>query len=287
MTLVQDVYFSSEFKKTYENYYNFNIPLDFNIDVSGINKIKFKLIDFSMMNSMLNVSSAHKNNEFKIRYLNVDYIINIPDGVYNATSLKDIINYSIGLLNIPLVFNYNKTTNKYYLMTSSGVISGNLLFYPQNCSLLLGFNQVSYNIIFPNLYYGENFANMLPYSKIVLATNLTFEVNSYNNFERKYSANTGVGDIIAWVPRDIPIFSTINYTNNGVEFELANKNIKSFNLSLLNEYNEYILDAPPSYIHFQLIMYDGTNWIKQIYKLISDIGYYLLSIYFILDKKKK
>jgi len=66
MTLTQDFYYSSEFKKSYEQNYNFNIPLDVNIDIKNTDKIKFKLIDFSIMNSMLNVSNAHKNNKFKV-----------------------------------------------------------------------------------------------------------------------------------------------------------------------------------------------------------------------------
>lgn len=281
MTLTQDVYFSSEFKKPYENYYNFDIPLDINIDVSGTSKIKFKLIDFSMMNSMLNVSFAHKNNEFKIRYLDVDYIIIIPNGSYTPTTLKDTINQYIASLNIPLIFNYNKTVNKYYLTTLNGV--NNLIFYPQNCSSLFGFTNTSYSIIFPNEYYSNTFVNMLPYSKIILATNLTFEVNTFNNFQTRYSGNTGIGDIIAWMPRDIPLFSTINYQGNG-EIELANKNIKSINMSILNEYNEYILDAPPCLIHFQLIIYDGTNWYKKFFDILNDIAYYLLSLYFGVKK---
>lgn len=283
MTLVQDVYFSSEFKKSYENYYNFDIPVDPNIDVSGTSKIKFKLIDFSMMNSMLNVSFTHKNNEFKIRYLDVDYSIIIPDGSYTAPSLRDTINSLIFTIPLPLSFNYDKKINKYTLITSSGVIGNDLIFYPQNCSSLFGFNKTSYTIIYPNEYTSETFVNMLPYSKIIITTNLIFEVNSYNNFQTRYSGNTGMGDIITWIPRDIPLFSTINYQGNG-EIELANKNIKSVGISILNEYNEYILDAPPCLIHFQLITYDGTNWYKRFYNILNDIAYYLLSLYFGIKK---
>ncbi len=31
--MTTDIYYSSSFKKDYENYYDFNIPLDINIDV--------------------------------------------------------------------------------------------------------------------------------------------------------------------------------------------------------------------------------------------------------------
>jgi hypothetical protein len=90
-----------------------------------------------------------------------------------------------------------------------------------------------------------------------------------------------MGDIIAWFPRDIPLFSTINFINSqNNEIEIANKNIKSINFSIMNEYREYILDAPICYLHFQLITYDTTNWYKKFYNLLNDIAYYLLSSYF-------
>jgi len=286
MTLIQDVYFSTEFKKSFETNYNFSVPLDNNIDLKPHEKIKFKMVDFSMMNSMLNISAYHKNNQFVIVVFAISYTITIPDGSYTPTSLRDWLNNYMTINTHPLAFNYDKTTNKYWLVTSAGVGMGDLLFYPQNCAALFGFTKPSYQIIYPNLYYSDSFVNMLPYSKIVLSTNLSFNVNVQTNLERRYSATTGTGDIICWIPRDIPLFNTINYTNiNNIEIDITNRNIKSINISILNEYQEYILDAPHSLIHFQLIIYDGTNWYKRFYKLINDIAYYLLSSYFVISKK--
>jgi len=281
MTLTQDIYYSTEFKKVYESNYNFCVSLDVNLDVRNNDKIKFKLIDFSIMNSMLTISSTHKNHQFKIKYLTVDYTITIPDGSYTASSLRDAINTILTASSKPLALNYDKKINKFYWIVSNGIVAGNLFFYPLNCASLFGFTKTSYELIYPNEYYGETFANMLPYSKIVLVSDLVFETNSQNNFINKYSAYTGMGDIICWIPRDIPLFSTINYFNNtNREIEIANKNIKSVNFAIMNEYQEYILDAPTCYIHFQLITYDNTNWYKRFYKLLYDISYYLLSLYF-------
>lgn len=287
MTRIQDVFYTTEFKKSNDTNYNFNIPLDININLLPNEKIKFKLINFSMMNSMLNISSYHKNNVFRVKYLNVDYYITIPNGSYTPTTLKDTINNLLVASNIgALVFNYDKITNKYYLNTISGITTNNLILYPLNCSLLFGMTSNSYQIIYPNIYYSDTYVNMLPYTKIIIGTNLAFDINSQYNLESKYSSNSGIGNIICWIPRDIPLFNTINYTNdNNNEIELANNNIKSINISLFNEYQEYILDAPSSYIHFQLIIYDTTNWYKKFYKIINDISYYLLSIYFNRNKK--
>ena len=274
MTYVQNVYYSSEFKKSYEYNYNFNIPLDINIDVRGSDKIKFKLIDFSMMNSMLNISAFHKNNMFNIKYLSIDNFIIIPDGSYTATNLKDVINNQLTLLSIPVIFDYDKKTNKFTINSNI-----NLQFYPLNCSSLLGFIQPSYSFLVLNSHTSETFANMLPYTKIILTTDLSFDTNTQNNFQIRYSANSGIGNIICWVPRDIPIFSTINYSGND-EIEIADKNIKSINFSIINEYQEHLLDCPNVFLHFQLITYDNTNWHKRFYNILNDIAYYLLSTYF-------
>jgi hypothetical protein len=80
-------------------------------------------------------------------------------------------------------------------------------------SKVLGFKNASYDVIYPNEYYSETFVNLLPYDKIVLTTDLSFECNSQNNFNKEYSAYSGTGDIITWISRDIVPFSTINYTN--------------------------------------------------------------------------
>jgi len=279
MTLTQDIYYTSEFKKTYETNYNFNIPLDVNIDIRDTQKIKFKLIDFSMMNSMLNISSYHKNNYLKVVYNGINYNVVIPDGSYTASILKDWLNTYFISINVPIIFDYNKSTNKFSVSAGIGLL-GTLFFYPQNSASLLGFNKTSYQLYYLTFNYSETFANMLPYSKIIITSDLVFDTNTQNNFENRYSAYSGTGDIICWCPRDIPLFATINYSNDtGREIELANRNIKSIKISIINEYQEFILDAPSCFIHFQLITYDNTNWAKKIFGLMNDICYYLLSIY--------
>jgi hypothetical protein len=261
-----NIYYSSEFKKSYETNYNFNIPLDVNVDVRGNEKIKLKLINFSMMNSMLNVSEAHKNNTFRIIYQSLEIDFTINDGSYTATSLKDYINNMFVEEELPITINYDKTTNKFYFILAES----NLEFYPLNTKKLLGFTNDVYSFINNNTYYGETFANMLPYTKIIITTNLVFETSSQNIFESKYSSNTGMGDIIAWVNRDIPLFSTINYTNvEEIDIPLANRNIKSINISIMNEFKEFILDAPECHLQLQLITYDNTNWTKRLKKLLN------------------
>jgi len=230
---------------------------------------------------MLNVSSSHGNNAFKIRYLDQDYIITIDDGSYTATSLRDAINGITDIYQLPLALNYNKTTNKFYFLVADGVSINELYFYPLNTSLLLGFTKVIYDMP-AGSYYAERFANMLSYSKICLTSkSLVFSNTTDNNLETKYKNNSGINEIICWVSRDIPTFATINYNNyEGTTFELATTNLKTINFQIMNEYKQVITDAPASFIQFQIIVEDNINWFKRFYKLMTDMYYALLSLYF-------
>jgi hypothetical protein len=278
----QDFYYSSESKETYEKNYNFTLPLDVNINLKGEEKLKFKLCDFTIMNTMLNVSSAHKNNTFDLVIFSVAYTITIPDGNYTAVSLRDWLNDYMTTNTHPISFNYDKSTNRYWLLTSVGITGTDLIFYPKNCASLFGFTKkFSYVIQYPNEYYSDTFVNMLPYTKIILTTNLSFDTNTQQNLAIPYrNGNNGIGNIVNWFSRDVPPFTTINYNNNeGIEIELSNRNLKSINFNLINEYQEYIYDAPICLLHFQLITYDNTNWYKKFFNVLNDISYYLISLY--------
>ena len=279
---VQDFFYSSQSKPSFEKNYDFNVELDLNVNLKSDEKLKFKLCDFTIMNSMLNVSAAHNNNIFDLVIFSVTYTITIPDGNYTAVSLRDWINDYMTTNSYPLAFNYDKSTNRYWLVTSVGISGTDLIFYPKNCAQLFGFNKkVSYVIQYPNEYYSDTYVNMLPYTKIILTTNLTFDNNTQQNLALPYkNGNAGVGNIVHWFDRDIPPFTTISYTNNmNKEIEISDRNIKSIKFSLVNEFGTSIYDAPQCLLHFQLITYDNTNWHKKFYSLLNDISYYLLSLY--------
>jgi len=278
----QDFFYSSQSKPSFEKNYDFNVELDLHVDLKPVEKLKFKLCDFTIMNTMLNVSSAHKNNTFDIVVFSVVYTITIPDGNYTAITLRDWLNDYMTANTHPLAFNYDKSTNRYWLLTSVGISGTDLIFYPKNCASLLGFTKKSsYVIQYPNSYYSDTYVNMLPYTKIILTTNLSFDINTQQNLALPYrNGNAGVGNIIHWFDRDIPPFTTINYTNNmNKEIEISDRNIKSIKFSLVNEFGTAIYDAPECLLHFQLITYDNTNWYKKFYSLLNDISYYLLSLY--------
>ena len=206
-----------------------------------------------MMNSMLNVSSIHKNNQFKVNYNEIDYIITIPDGNYNVISLRDKINEITESVSydLPLALNYEKTTNSYYWTTSESCI-----FYPLNMKMILGFNNNSYNLTSEIYTYGESFVNLLSYTKILITTNnLAFNPSTENNLERDYNSNEGINEIICWIDKDEPPFTTIKYENIiDNKYLISNKNFNYINFGIMNEYKEYIKDCSNCFIHFQIII---------------------------------
>lgn len=248
---IYNYYINTNNKDKDDTNYNYNYRLGNNIHLNENEELYFKLVNFSMMNSMLNISSFHGNNQFKISYSGTINTIIIPDGNYNTTTLRDKINDLLEILTLPIALNYNNTQNKYYWM-----VSNTCIFYTLNMKSILGFKEDNYNYnSSPNGYYGENFVNLLSYTKIVLTTNnLAFEPTTDNNLIKDYNANEGINEIICWINKDIPTFATINYENlTDDKLKISNENINYINFGIMNEYKEHIKDCPNAFIHFQLI----------------------------------
>ncbi len=106
-----------------------------------------------------------------------------------------------------------------------------------NCTSLFGFVKQSYEFLDGITTFADTFANLLSYTKNIIATNLVFTNSSQNNFQSPYHSNLGISNIKAWVSRDVPSFSTITYINNQYrEIEIANKNIKSLKILITSEF---------------------------------------------------
>lgn len=251
MMEIYNYYINTNNKDKDDTNYNYNYRLGHHFHLNENEELYFKLVNFSMMNSMLNISSYHGNNQFKISYGGTIDTIIIPDGDYNTTTLRDKINDLTDVLGLPIALNYDNTQNKYYWM-----ISDTCIFYTLNMKSILGFKEDAYNYSSsPNGYYAENFVNLLSYTKILLTTNnLAFQPTTDNNLIKDYNANEGINEIICWISRDIPTFATIYYENiMNNEIKISNNNLTYINFGIMNEYKEHIKDCPNSFIHFQLI----------------------------------
>lgn len=257
MNEVYNYYINSANQDKDDKNYSFNYRLGDNIHLNKNQTAYFKIINFSMMNSMLNVSSYHNNNKIQFIYQGNTYNITIPDGSYTATTLRDKINLlTDSPVDLPFALNYDKTINKYYwINTDSGT------FKPLNMKSMLGFKDDSVSLVGNVSKYADNFVNMLPYTKIILTTNsLLFEPTTDNNLIREYTSNEGINEIICWIDKDQPIFTTIkyeNYMNN--EIKIANRNITYINFNICNEYKEVIKDCPNWFLHFQIIIKENLS----------------------------
>ena len=140
MEEVFNYYINTGNKDLYDTNFNFNYHIGTNINLREDENAYFKLIDFSMMNSMLNVSSFHDNNKFKVDDNGSIVTITIPDGNYNVTSLRDKINDLTSAL--PIALNYDSSQNRYYWTNNEAGI----IFYPMNMKMILGFNYSSLSI---------------------------------------------------------------------------------------------------------------------------------------------
>lgn len=251
---VYNYYINTGIQDRDDKNYSFNFRLGNNIYLNKNQQAYFKIVNFSMMNAMLNVSSFHKNNQLRFFYNANNYYLTIPDGNYSVSTLKDKINDLLKTVFTPftLVLNYNSLTNKFYWNTSQDYV----IFYPQNMAMILGFTNDNYVIDINFNIYAEKFANLLSYTKIILTTNnLVFEPSTENNLNRDYSSNEGINEVICWIDKDIPTFATIKYENYmNIEHKLANRNITYINFNIVNEYKEVIKDAPNCFIHFQIIV---------------------------------
>lgn len=254
MTETFNYYINTGNKDRDDTNFNFNYRLSTNINLREDEQAYFKLIDFSMMNSMLNISSFKDNNKFKVDDNGTIVTITIPDGNYNVTTLRDKINELTSAL--PIALNYDSSQNRYYWVNNEAGI----IFYPMNMKMILGFNYSSLSLIIGN-NYGNQFVNLLSYTKILLTTNnLAFNPTTDNNLNRDYTSNEGINEIITWIDKDIPTFATITYENRmNIEHQITNRNITYINLSIMNEYKELIRDCPNSFIHFQIIIRKKNN----------------------------
>jgi len=246
---IYNYYINTNNKDKDDNNYNYNYKLPYNHTLNENEELYFKLVNFSMMNSMLNISEYHGNNKLKISYGGTIDTIIIPDGNYNTITLRDKINEMIDILELPIALNYNTIQNKYYWM-----VSDTCIFYSLNMKMILGFNEDAYNYSF-GPYYAESFVNLLSYTKILITTNnLSFNPSTENNLKKDYNSNEGISEIICWINKDIPTFATINYENlTDDKLKISNKNISYINFGIMNEYKEYIKDCSNCFIHFQLI----------------------------------
>jgi hypothetical protein len=101
-----------------------------------------------------------------------------------------------------------------------------------------------------------NFLNLINFKKILLSSSLQLKTKPYTFLTKTYTKATGLGDIFASIPKDIPPFSYINWQNaTDYKIEIDDKLITQINFKLLNEYCQVMDNIPSCNFHFQIIIH--------------------------------
>lgn len=99
-----------------------------------------------------------------------------------------------------------------------------------------------------------NYLNLINFKKILMTSSLKLTTKPYTFLNKNYTKATGLGDVFAWIAKDIAPFSYINWTNpTDYKIEIDDKLITKINFKMLNEFAQVMNDMPACNFHLQII----------------------------------
>lgn len=204
------------------------------------------------------------------------YNYTIEDGAYSITNLNLYLNYILKQ-NISTNLSFSTSyplqpfltaQNKQILAWSS--VEPDFVYSPINktdtnykveilfnatLKKMLGWTSAN-PIIFKNDIPIEapNYLNLINFKKILITSSLKLTTKPYTFLNKTYTKATGIGDVIAWINKDIAPFSYINWTNpTDYKIEIDDKLITKINVKIVNEYTQVLNDIPSCCFHLQII----------------------------------
>jgi hypothetical protein len=189
------------------------------------------------------------------------YSVAVNDGFYNIDNLITTINANSTSANAKITFAKQDYTNKIIitnstpLATTPSVEVRTLVFPNLYTANMYGFNErlVSLNNA---PITSDTYVNIMNFSKIIISTDLDFNICTYNDISKDSSPYTkGIGNILEWIDCDLPPMTCIAYKNieNSVH-RLDNRFISQFKLIFCTEKSlPIVLDN--FLIHLQIIKY--------------------------------
>lgn len=282
---IYNFFITSQHRDNNETSYNFKVNLSTNpIRREEDETIIINVNNFSMINSIYNVSPTYNNNTFIVKKTNSDGITNpifttytIPTGNYSIITLSTVLN---NLLNGFINVNYNSYNNTYTFNKTD--ISGFRYYLDASyASSLLGFNTLT-EITTGGVM--SSYVNMLNFNMVILRVgNLIFDKYCYENI-RTADSLLDNSDVLFWVDKgDVPPFKNISYINQGANtfsYELNDKSIDNFQLYLTNENNQFIKDSPDYFLMLQFVVQPKNE--LDINKNINRLNDILNEIYVLL-----
>jgi hypothetical protein len=210
----------------------------------------------------------------------ITYNKTIEDGFYSLTNLNASLNNSLSTHISPnLAFsNYisgksfltaqNKhilawsSTEPYYYYTEIDKIDDSYRVEIQFNSTLrkmLGWISPTStgNIILlrtANNITAPNYLNLINFKKILLTSSLKLTTKPYTFLNKTYTKASGIGDVIAWFPKDIAPFQYINWNNaTDYKIEIDDRIITKINFKIVNEFAQVMNDVPSCNFHLQIV----------------------------------
>jgi hypothetical protein len=252
------------------------LPAGFTSPADLKTKIKFKRI-LLLRNSAFVETIADST---------ITYNKTIEDGFYSLANLNALLNYYLSLHISPnLAFsNYvagksfltaqNKqvlawsSSQPYYVYTEADKIDETYKVEIQFNGILrkmLGWitpTSVGTIILYRtgNNITAPNYLNLINFKKILLTSSLKLTTKPYTFLNKTYTKSSGIGDVFAWIPKDIVPFSYINWQNpTDYKIEIDDRIITKINFKLINEYAQVLNDMPSCCFHLQIITSKKNN----------------------------
>ena len=252
-------------------------------DTYSYNRVSFEPVGFASpadMKTKLRFTQLYltRNSSFNETFTDGVVLTNhtIEDGAYSLTNLNLYLNY---LLRLNISNNLSFSTsfpsqpfliaqNKHILSWSSAEPS--FVYTNTNKTDLTYKTEITFNatlkrmlgwvspvVIFKNNTPIEatNYINLINFKKVVLTSSLQLTTKPYTFLNKTYTKATGIGDIFAWISKDIAPFSYINYNNpTDAKIEIDDKLITKITFKITNEYLQVLNDVPPCNFHLQVII---------------------------------
>jgi hypothetical protein len=208
------------------------------------------------------------------------YSKTIEDGFYSLTNLNSLLNYYLTLhISSNLAFSnyiagkpFLTAQNKHVLAWSSAQpyyyykeldkadesYKVEIQFNPTLRKMLGWISPTSTgNIILlrtADNTTAPNYLNLINFKKLLLTSSLKLTTNPYTFLNKTYTKATGIGDVFAWISKDIAPFQYINWTNpTDAKTEIDDKLITKINFKILNEFAQVMNDVPACNFHIQII----------------------------------
>jgi hypothetical protein len=246
------------------------IPTGFTSPAEMKTKIKFLKIDL--------ITYASYNET--IGDSTITYHKTIEDGFYSLANLNASLNNSLSTLISPNLAFSNSIAGKPYLAAQNKHIiawssSQPTYYYTETDKIdetykveiqfnarlrkMLGWvspTQVGTVVIYrtDNNITAPNYLNLINFKKILITSSLKLATKPYTFLNTTYTKATGIGDVFAWIAKDIAPFQYINWVNpTDYKIEIDDRLITKVNFKMLNEFAQVMSDMPSCSFHFQII----------------------------------